>query len=294
VHPSFQSIFETPSLHKLLRFEGTMTGDRWTDGFLVTEDRTAIYRVQRGIPDFVPQSAEAWTEKDIEEIIRRGDWIRKNWESQIAEASLPSDRSRFFRIMAEKPEGLIIDVASGPGGGNMPGIINANPEAKILMNDMGSRVLHEWNTFLKKNRLGVNVSFAAFDATSMPIKSGSLDIVTSRGGLNNIPGLDRALLETHRVLKRNGELLICEGRITQESFSQLPEALQAEWKDKFPQLKHDYRDLLQEAGFSIVSYLESDRQSLRPDEAELPKAAAKHGVTLFFVNCHIHAQIRGN
>jgi ubiquinone/menaquinone biosynthesis C-methylase UbiE len=171
----------------------------------------------------------------------------------------------------------------------MPGTIYYNSEAKVLMSDLGARVLHEWQGFLKDRGLGGNVCFAAFDATKMPIRSDSFDIVTSRGGFSNIPAPIKALREAHRVLKRTGNLLICEGKITEASLSQIPERVQNEWKKIIPQLGLSHEKLLADSGFSIVGCVKSQQRALTPDEAELPKLAAKCGVTLHMAEYCIHA-----
>jgi len=287
MHPIFQRLFVTPADYRPLRYEGTTEKDRWKDGVLRTIESGSSYPVHDGIPDFVSSSVEAWTQSDVEEI-RKGDWIRRNWESQVAEAQGASQRAPLFKLLAER-DGIILDVASGPGGGNMPGTIYYNPEAKVLMSDLGARVLHEWQSYLKNLSLGGNVCFAAFDATNMPIRSDSFDAVTSRGGFCNIPETFKALKEAHRVLKRTGTLLIYEGVITETSLSQLPEKVQNEWKKVFPQLGLGYEKLLADSGFSIVSCVQGQEKALVPDEAELPKLAAKYGVTLHLADYYIHA-----
>jgi ubiquinone/menaquinone biosynthesis C-methylase UbiE len=290
MHPEFQKIFVVPGSHELLIYEGTMDGSRWKNGILRTMDNKYSYPVREGVPDFVPPSVGAWSEKEMEEI-RKGDWIRRNWEYQMKQMQTMAKRVEFCRQIAEC-NGTILDVASGPGGGNMPGILYFNPEARILMNDLGASVLHEWRVYLKKNGLGPNVSFAGFDATNMPISSNVFDIVSSAGGFGNIAGSDRAINEAYRVLKKGGVLFMSDGRVTQKSLAQLPKSVQTEWKRRLPYLESGYKKLLRKAGFSIVSYYETDAGILHPEGSELGTAAAKHGVTLYFVGCYAEAEKR--
>jgi ubiquinone/menaquinone biosynthesis C-methylase UbiE/uncharacterized protein YbaR (Trm112 family) len=288
LHPDFQKIFAAPGSLKPLKYDGTRYGVQWKDGVLKTADGLVLFPVREGIPDFVPTSVPAWSEKDIDEI-RKGDWIRRNWESQIERMQTNLKHKEFCKNIAEY-NGLILDVASGPGGGNMPGIVYINSEAKVLMSDLSAKVLHEWQLYLKTHDLGVNVSFAAFDATNMPIHSNSFDIVTSYGGFSNIPNTDKALVETYRILKKRGLLYVCEGKITQESFSKLPKNVQIKWREKISHLKTNYEELIKKAGFSITSYFENAEKALSPDEADLPAMAAKYGVILYYVNCYICAE----
>jgi ubiquinone/menaquinone biosynthesis C-methylase UbiE/uncharacterized protein YbaR (Trm112 family) len=288
MHPVFQGLFVTPADHQPLRYEGTTGKGRWKDGVLIAIGSGSSYPVNDGIPDFVSSSVEAWTQSDIEEI-RKGDWIRRNWESQVAEAQGTSRRVAFFKLMAER-DGIILDVASGPGGGNMPGTVYYNSEAKVLMNDLGARVLREWRNYLKDRGLGNNVCLAAFDATNMPIRSNSFDMVTSRGGFSNIPETHKAIKEAHRILKQTGTLLIIEGEMTKTSLSQLPEKVLNKWKKAFPHLGVSYEKMLKDSGFSIVSYCKGQERALTPDEAELPRLANKYGVTLHTAEYYIHAE----
>jgi hypothetical protein len=48
--------------------------------------------------------------------IRRGNWTERNWRSQIQQVQLKSRKTEFCKIIAEN-DGIILDVASGPGGG---------------------------------------------------------------------------------------------------------------------------------------------------------------------------------
>jgi demethylmenaquinone methyltransferase/2-methoxy-6-polyprenyl-1,4-benzoquinol methylase len=59
----------------------------------------------------------------------------------------------------------------------------------------------------KARRTGVRARFLAADIAAMPLPDGCVDVVTSGYGLRNVPDLDRAIAEIHRVLKPGGRLL---------------------------------------------------------------------------------------
>lgn len=290
MHPKFQNIFVVPRTHEPLLYIGTMHNDRWKDGVLRTNDKRHSFDVLDGIPNFVDPSIRAWTEEEMEEI-RKGKWIERNWESQIQEIQAGSRRADFCKMIAES-DGIILDVASGPGGGMMPGIVYFNPEANVLMNDLGIKVLQEWQAFLRKKKIAPNVCFAAFDATCMPIRSEAFDVVASAGGFGNIPKTDKAIQEAFRILKRGGKLFMADGIVKEEDFSQFPKEVQLEWKTRFPAIVSGYKSILVDAGFSIISYEEVGLGTINPDESELGKVAEKHGITLHFVGCYIQAEKR--
>jgi hypothetical protein len=152
LHTDFQNIFVVPSSYEPLLYEGTLDDGKWSNGVLKTADKRHLYDVLNGIPDFVDPSVKAWTEEEMEEI-RRGNWIERNWKSQTQQMHAKSRRTDFCRRIAES-DGIVLDVASGPGGGSMPGIVYFNPNAKVLINDLGVRVLQECQGFLRKIKLG--------------------------------------------------------------------------------------------------------------------------------------------
>jgi len=257
-------------------------------GFLEPMTKKHFYDVLSGIPNFVDPSVEAWTEEEIDEI-RKGNWIERNWKSQTGQMQYKSKRTEFCQAMAAS-DGTILDVASGPGGGSTPGIVYFNSHAKVLMNDLGVKVLKEWQAYLRKNSMGPNVCFAAFDATNVPIRSQAFDIVTSFGGFSNILGTGKAIYETFRVLKKGGTLFMSDGKVYKDDFHQFPKEVQQKWKVLFPALVNGYRNILEDAGFSVTSYEEVSLGAISPDESDLGKTAQKHGVTLRLVSCYIQAE----
>lgn len=291
MRPSFQNIFIVPRTYEPQIYEGTLDDNNWNNGVLRTADKRHVYAVLNGIPNFVAPSVEAWTEEEMEEV-RKGNWIERNWRSQTAKMrESKSRRVEFCRRIAES-DGIVLDVASGPGGGTVPGILHFNPEAKVLMNDLGIRVLQEWQAFLRGSQIRSNVGFAAFDATCTPIRSGVFDAVTSSGGFGNIPGTDKALQEASRVLKLGGTLFMADGTLKEEDFSKFPKEVQSKWNARFPSSIGGYRGMLRDAGLSITSYEEVGVGTISPDESELGKLAARHGISLRFVGCYVEAEKR--
>ena len=60
---------------------------------------------------------------------------------------------------------------------------------------------------LKARQRGARARFLVGDMTALPLPDACLDVVTTGYGLRNVPDLDAALREIHRVLKPGGRLL---------------------------------------------------------------------------------------
>ena len=61
-------------------------------------------------------------------------------------------------------------------------------------------------TLARAKLKGEAVRWIAGDMTALPLASQSFDVITTGYGLRNVPDLERALTEAHRVLRHNGRL----------------------------------------------------------------------------------------
>jgi demethylmenaquinone methyltransferase/2-methoxy-6-polyprenyl-1,4-benzoquinol methylase len=127
----------------------------------------------------------------------------------------------------------------------------------------------------KKKKLSDNLTFVEANAEELPFDAGSFDAYTIAFGIRNVPRIDVALKEAHRVLKRGGRLLVLEfsevdlplldkvydawsfnaiprfGKaITGESepYQYLVESIR-----KFPN-QRDFAEMIRQAGFSRVTH----------------------------------------
>ena len=198
--------FVVPILHKKLIYQGTMQNNAWVDGKLVSGDTLFIFPVVGGVPIFVDIGFD--NVSVVFDALRKGEgidrelgYIRHNWK-QIAEILKEKPESPWIRFarMISRETGLIVDIAAGLGGGFVPAVLNLNPDARILISDIDPLVLAAWKSFLRNKY--PYVSYACFDATRMPLRSESVDVVVSSGGFGNIPYNHIALLEAYRVLRR--------------------------------------------------------------------------------------------
>ena len=196
---------------------------------------------------------------------------------------------KFCKEIAHLKKALVLDVASGPGGGLVPCILYYNDEAYILMNDIEYRILLEWRRFLRGMNKGKYVGFLAADAKRLPIKNNSLDIVVSGGGFSNIPEHGEALHEAFRVLRPGGMLYMIEGGILREDFMKLPSHIRQGWLEHFPALLGEWDRMIKDIGFEILFYETKGIERLSPDEGDLPKIAYEYGVTLRFAGMYLKA-----
>jgi demethylmenaquinone methyltransferase/2-methoxy-6-polyprenyl-1,4-benzoquinol methylase len=98
-----------------------------------------------------------------------------------------------------------MEIGTGPGGGNMPYILDQNEKAQIIITDLSSTVVEEWKKLFDSNRKYKNIYYAVLNHCMIPFKDNSIDIISSSAGFGNTEG-DKmeALKEIYRVLKPNG------------------------------------------------------------------------------------------
>jgi len=158
-------------------------------------------------------------------------------------------------------------------------VLHENPQAKILMNDLGLGLLQEWQRFLKSREIN-NVSFALFDARKMPLKSDLIDIISEIGGFSEIRGSIEAIREVYRVLKPDGTLFSIDGVIDKADLFKLPKKIRMKWYNLNPHSFEGFLDAYKSVGFKVVSHNFLAKTDMSPQEGDLPKEAYKYGVKL--------------
>ena len=295
MHPSFQKLFVAPGKHIPLRYVGTMIEGRWLNGQLEDESGFPFARVQNGIPFFVRREDDGWgTDEQVEALltehgVKRETLIPQNWQARLRNWD-PSNKQYEWVQRIVEHGGLILEIACGPGGGFMPLILDLDPKAKLLANDIGGWILVEWKNFNDKNGLWTNASFAQFDVTKCPLRSECLDCVDSAGGLSNIEKSHLALAEIYRLLKPGGRLFMVDADADPSSFERLPSAEQDAWLERFPQHGKGYEEELLKTGFEILEMKQTGKKPLKPHESILAEIATKHGITMYLREYRIEAR----
>jgi demethylmenaquinone methyltransferase/2-methoxy-6-polyprenyl-1,4-benzoquinol methylase len=104
----------------------------------------------------------------------------------------------------------VLDMAGGTGD-IAERILNSSVGyAEVTVADINSDMLRVGRERAKKWRFPAQVSFVEANAEALPFEDGSFDAYTIAFGIRNVPRIERALSEAHRVLKRGGKFLCLE------------------------------------------------------------------------------------
>lgn len=281
MHPSFQNLFVHPKSFRPLTFFGNVKDGRWTNGFLWSSGGHETYPVIDGIPVFIPPYDLTSPEisEELREERREKKWgPERAWETAGTWIREKSPMAEFAKRIAES-EGLILEIASGPGGGFAPAVLRINPEAKILMDDVRLTLLQDWQEVLR-DRGVPNASFAVFDAREMSIKNESMDIVEEAGGFGNIDRCEEAIKEAYRILKPGGTLFSLNLLVNREDFLKLSEEVRARWLATYPCLSHGQLEAFKRVGFKIISNTPAGEREVEPGDTDLWREVSKYGVVL--------------
>ena len=137
-----------------------------------------------GIAYFVPEQERDYNIEWANEI-QSGKWIKRNWESSRADNAYMDGVGKQIASC----DGIILEIGAGPGGGYMPYILKANPDATVIISDLSPTVVREWKSFLDKSLDSPNIYYADFDFCNIPFKDNSIDIISDGGGIGNCKGI---------------------------------------------------------------------------------------------------------
>jgi len=102
----------------------------------------------------------------------------------------------------------ILDIATGTADFAIVAAQYTN--AKITAIDISKKMLSIGNKKIKKYKLSNRILLKLADAEQLPFKNNSFQAITAGFGVRNFENMDRGLSEMHRVLAKDGVLVILE------------------------------------------------------------------------------------
>lgn len=200
------SVLACPACSGDLDFTGEVRTDRVTSGVFRCTACGMEYPVDDEIPYLVSPDKEAdgaFAPEMEEQVLG---WIETNFARMQTDA-LSAPAARMVDTICSV-EGVVVDVASGPGGGYcVPVMQRANPRRVLVMSDLGVPVMPSWRRVLRGAGWADRCSNLSFDARRLPFKEGSVQAITSVAGMDNVHNNLVAYGEAARVLAAGGLLL---------------------------------------------------------------------------------------
>ena len=128
--------------------------------------------------------------------------VHRLWkDAMVADLAPPRSGSRPYRVL---------DMAGGTGD-IAERIVNASHGyAQVTVSDINADMLRVGAERAKSWRYPAQASFVEANAEELPFADNSFDAYTIAFGIRNVPRIQQALNEAHRVLKRGGRILVLE------------------------------------------------------------------------------------
>jgi demethylmenaquinone methyltransferase/2-methoxy-6-polyprenyl-1,4-benzoquinol methylase len=127
--------------------------------------------------------------------------LHRAWKDAfVAWLAPPRRLSRPYRVL---------DLAGGTGDIAFR-IAERSESAEVIVADINGDMLAVGRDRAAARKLAGRVSFAEVNAEAPPYADNTFDAVTIAFGIRNVPRIDRALAEAHRVLKHGGRFLCLE------------------------------------------------------------------------------------
>jgi demethylmenaquinone methyltransferase/2-methoxy-6-polyprenyl-1,4-benzoquinol methylase len=137
--------------------------------------------------------------------------LHRAWKDALVTAINPPAKGRPGRL-GEKPERdfALLDVAGGTGDVSFRTVAAGGTGTRATVADINAEMLSVGRARATERGLDDVVTFVDANAESLPFPDRSFDAVSIAFGIRNVPRIDVALKEMHRVLRLGGRFLCLE------------------------------------------------------------------------------------
>jgi demethylmenaquinone methyltransferase/2-methoxy-6-polyprenyl-1,4-benzoquinol methylase len=126
--------------------------------------------------------------------------LHRIWKDIFVSRVKPSKKTRFRHL----------DVAGGTGDIAFRVAKAGSALTEIVVLDINAAMLEEGQRRAAKRGFAAAFGFVEANAEELPFADDSFDAYTIGFGIRNVPRIDKALAEAHRVLRRGGKFLCLE------------------------------------------------------------------------------------
>jgi demethylmenaquinone methyltransferase/2-methoxy-6-polyprenyl-1,4-benzoquinol methylase len=127
--------------------------------------------------------------------------LHRVWEDILVTAVAPPKNDRSFALL---------DVAGGTGDIAMRVVTAGGSGTRATVSDINTAMLDVGRERAFARGLDDQIQFAEGNAEVLPFADKSFDVVTIAFGIRNVPRIEQALAEAHRVLRIGGRFLCLE------------------------------------------------------------------------------------
>jgi hypothetical protein len=255
-----------------LCFEGREADGLLQDGLLCA-GRHVVGYVESGVASLVAPDLN-WPVESISKA-KAGKWVENAWRRWRRD-DVSHQMCEFADELADA--GTVLEVGCGPGGGLTPGVLQRNPDARVIMNELSIRLLHLWRAHLRRAHTGANVLFVAYDASMLGVlRPNTVQAIANSHGFGSTEDPDQALLAAYCAAAPGALVRFTDLVVDPEEWRRLPESFRQKWSKI---VCDGWCERLTKAGFEIESHELVNGPLMDPDEGGLPSEANALGFRL--------------
>ena len=138
--------------------------------------------------------------------------LHRAWKNALVTAANPprAEPIRGRRARAGERPFRLLDIAGGTGDIAFRLLEAGGPATRATVVDINAEMLEIGRARAAERGLDQAIAFVEGNAEALPFSDRSFDAVTIAFGIRNVPRIDAALTEAHRVLRLGGHFLCLE------------------------------------------------------------------------------------